>query len=77
MEYSRLLWACRRGMLELDLILGAYAKVYYQKACEEDQRLFIKLLDCQDQELFNWLVKRESAPKEFQPMVNKLLSSYQ
>lgn len=58
----RLRWACRRGMLELDVLLGAYLDEVYITRPEEEKVLFFKLLECNDQELFNWLTGKEKAP---------------
>jgi len=55
----RLRWACRRGMLELDVLLGHYLEEAFQQAPPMDQKNFIHLLDCNDQELFMWLTGKE------------------
>ena len=55
----RLRWACRRGMLELDVLLGNFLEEAYVQASPKDQALFIELLDCNDQELFMWLTGKE------------------
>ena len=56
---SHLRWACRRGMLELDVLLGNFLKNKYHTLTEEDKVLFIKLLNFPDPELFAWLMGRE------------------
>jgi len=63
MEKSRLRWATRRGMLELDLILLPFLENHYDGLPEEDQARFVKLLDEQDQDMFNWFINRQN-PKE-------------
>ncbi len=74
MEKKRLEWACRRGMLELDLILEAYLRTRYQEAPQEEQALFARFLQETDQDLFDWLLKKK-VPVEaaFQDMVDILL----
>lgn len=64
MEASRLRWACRRGMLELDILLERYLDKRYEHASSEEQVLFQALLACQDQELFEWLVNAEVPANE-------------
>jgi antitoxin CptB len=59
----RLRWACRRGMLELDVLLGNFLEEAYIHQPEEDQKNFVNLLDCNDQDLFMWLTGKET-PKE-------------
>lgn len=57
----QLRWACRRGMLELDVLLGNFLEEAYLQSPESDQKKFIALLDCNDQELFMWLTGKETA----------------
>ena len=58
MNKNRLRWACRRGMLELDLILEPFAEESYETLEQADQLRFETLLECEDQSLFMWLMKR-------------------
>ncbi|MFA5631612.1 MAG: succinate dehydrogenase assembly factor 2 [Porticoccaceae bacterium] len=59
MDRNRLFWASRRGMLELDLILLPFLEKIYPGLDEEDKTRFQKLLDCEDQEMFAWFLRRE------------------
>ncbi|MBN8431172.1 succinate dehydrogenase assembly factor 2 [Microbulbifer salipaludis] len=59
MDRNRLFWACRRGMLELDLVLLPFLENVYETLSEDDKQRFIKLLDEQDQDLFGWFLRRE------------------
>jgi antitoxin CptB len=56
---ARLKWNCRRGMLELDIILGKFLNEYFPGLSESDKTAFENLLACQDQDLFNWLVHKQ------------------
>ena len=58
MEKNRLMWASRRGMLELDLILMPFAEHVYPSLDEVDQQHYWKLLDQEDQDLFAWFLGR-------------------
>lgn len=70
---SRLRWACRRGMLELDVLLGNFLEEAYLQASAEDQALFVKLLNCNDQELFMWLTGKEAVSQsELAHIVEKI-----
>ena len=53
---SRLRWSCRRGMLELDVLLMNFLNQAYDELSLEDQNLFVQLLEYSDQELFSWLI---------------------
>ena len=59
MNKNRLVWASRRGMLELDLILAPFVENVYDSLTEDDQLRFEVLLECEDQTLFMWFMQRE------------------
>ncbi len=50
-ELSRLKWRCRRGMLELDLMLGGFLDNCYESESASVQQAFQELLGYQDQQL--------------------------
>jgi len=58
MEKNKLMWASRRGMLELDLMLMPFVENVYSTLDEENQQRYWQLLDQEDQDLFSWLLKR-------------------
>lgn len=60
MNISRVKWACRRGMLELDILLAPFVDNSYQSLSEEDKLTFIRLLACEDPELFAWFMGHET-----------------
>lgn len=62
-EINRLLWHSRRGMLELDLLLGPFVREAFADLEPEDQERYRQLLTCEDQEMFVWLMQR-SIPKD-------------
>lgn len=53
-ELNRLRWHCRRGMLELDLLLEGFLDEGYGALDENGRRLFARLLDYPDQVLIDW-----------------------
>lgn len=57
-QVRKLIWQSRRGMLELDLLLEPFAKNVYRTLAAEDQQRFVKLLACEDQDLFVWFMER-------------------
>lgn len=61
MDLNRLRWASRRGMLELDLILSPFVENVYPTLSPDDQRLFEQLLESEDQDLFNWFLRKGEA----------------
>jgi antitoxin CptB len=61
-EYKKIAWHSRRGMLELDLLLSPFVEHYLRAQALDDQLLYRELLVEEDQDLFAWLVQREDAP---------------
>lgn len=59
LELKKLYWQCRRGMLELDVLLSPFVQEAYPSLSLEDQASFKKLLTCEDQDLFGWFMQRE------------------
>ena len=69
-ERSRLAWSCRRGMLELDLLLQGFIERGFDKLNERQVEVFERLLAAQDQTLIEWLMERETPDeKEFIPTI--------
>ena len=56
MSFARVRWACRRGMLELDVLFQPFVENHYQSLSAEDQATFVRLLECEDPELFAWFM---------------------
>ncbi|MDR3502572.1 MAG: succinate dehydrogenase assembly factor 2 [Legionella sp.] len=55
-EKARLAWHCRRGMLELDLILQRFLEQGLDKLSADELNAFDSLLSCTDPELYAWLM---------------------
>lgn len=64
LDKRKLAWACRRGMLELDILLNRYLEERYELASLQDQAKFRSLLECQDQDLFDWMIKKQPCEDE-------------
>jgi len=62
-KYGRLYWKCRRGMLELDLILFAFLEGHYEKLSEREKQVFEILLEEEDPILQSWFT-RQVVPKD-------------
>lgn len=58
-EKARLTWHCRRGMLELDLILQRFLKQGLDQLSAKELNTFDTLLSCTDPELFAWFMGHE------------------
>lgn len=53
---GQLRWQCRRGMLELDYILVGFLDRHFADLNKDDQRLFVRMLDFEDQLLLDWVM---------------------
>ena len=63
-ELNRMRWAARRGMLELDLVLGPFVEQRYSSLSAADRMRFQRLMLCEDQDLFSWFLRREQTDDE-------------
>ena len=63
-DYNQLVWHSRRGMLELDLLLGPFVKECYPTLAEEDKARYRQLLESEDQDLFSWFLGRVTPQDE-------------
>ncbi len=57
-EYKRLYWHSRRGMLELDVLLLPFLEEAYLALEDGDKARYRKLLECEDQDMFVWFMQR-------------------
>lgn len=73
-KIKRLRWQCRRGMLELDLILVAFLDKNYLNLSAPYQDLFEQLLTYSDQDLYHYLIKRQSIENEkLQALIKRII----
>ena len=59
---ARLRFLCRRGMKEVEDILFLFLEQYYTHLTFEQQQQFFKLLQCEDPQLWDWLVIKNKQP---------------
>jgi len=62
-EADRVRWHCRRGLLELDLILARFMNRHYESLDAEARELFKELLEYPDNDLLDWALGK-SMPAE-------------
>jgi antitoxin CptB len=58
----RLRWRCRRGLLELDLLLGIFLEASYHVISDEEKRAFEALLHHSDPELWQYCLGGDPHP---------------
>lgn len=77
-DIRKLAWQCRRGMLELDVLLLPFVNEAFKDQSQENQDAFVRLLACEDQDLFLWFMQRgESSDPDIQRMVEVILKRVQ
>lgn len=59
LDETRLRWQCRRGMLELDLMLETFVEKRYADLPIKSKKAFHQLLKCQDQFLLDYLMGQD------------------
>lgn len=62
MNRLRLRWRCRRGMLELDLLLERFLEQRYPALTAEEREIFQGMLECPDAELWDMVNGRAGPP---------------
>jgi antitoxin CptB len=73
-RYGRLKWACRRGMLELDVLLIPFAETGFNELSIDQQEVFERLLICDDPDLYAWFMGHQACDdKEFSQMIEHIL----
>jgi antitoxin CptB len=72
-SWARLRWRCRRGLLENDIVLTRYLDTVAGAIGEEDLAALDRLLDMNDNELWDLLSGRtEPVDEKLQHMVRQL-----
>lgn len=61
---ARIRWACRRGMLELDVLFMPFVEEAYDSLSVEQQAIFQRLLTEEDPDLFAWFMGHEVCKDE-------------
>ena len=69
---GRLRWQCRRGMLELDVLLNTFADQQWPEIDNRLKQEFEILLTCSDQQLQGWLCEGKEADIEVTNIVSRI-----
>jgi succinate dehydrogenase flavin-adding protein (antitoxin of CptAB toxin-antitoxin module) len=72
-DFDRIRWRCRRGLLELDLILKRFLENQFDRLDARQRDLFNQLLDESDNDLLDWALGRgDPFDTRYQPLVELL-----
>ena len=71
-DYNRLKWQCRRGMLELDVMLNGYLERMWSSLNDDEKQAFQQLLKYSDQQLQGWLCDGAVPDKEVAAIIRSI-----
>ena len=72
---ARLRWACRRGMLELDVLLLPFVDQAFDTLTFGQQETLERLLTCDDPDLFAWFMGHQKCmDPDLAAMVSTIIS---
>lgn len=74
MNAGQLRWRCRRGMKELDVLLGRWIGEHHAAASSAQRAAFERFLDLPDPDMASYLLGREEPPAEHRAMLDELLA---
>lgn len=57
-EDDRIRWHCRRGLLELDLVLNRFLETRFSQLTPDQKRALTQLLDLPDNDLWDLVIGR-------------------
>lgn len=70
---ARMRWRCRRGMLELDIVLQRFIDAHYEALDKHQIMLFETLLSLPDHDLWNMIMGNREVPDDvFVPLLKLL-----
>lgn len=72
---KRLRWRCRRGLLELDIVLGRFVERHYAGLDGAQRAAFDTLLDMPDTELWDMITGKLVPPEESRAVLGLLQSA--
>jgi antitoxin CptB len=75
-EAGRMLWRCRRGLLELDIVLRVFVEQAYAGLTEDEAEAFIRLLEYEDNDLWDLVGGRMQVEDAMQTSVLAMLKRH-
>ena len=61
MDDKEIIWKCRRGTKELDMLMTGFYNKYYKSASKSQKNAFIKLLSLEDPVLYDLILNKISS----------------
>ena len=74
-DVGRLRWRCRRGMIELDILLARYMDERFSTASAQEQEAFRGLLEIQDPVIYAYCLGQERPPEHLAVLIERITAS--
>ncbi len=74
-QRSRLIWRCRRGIREMDILLLDYLETHYDTATVENQNTFEELLEENDLDILSWMMEKTSPDEKYIKLIKFIRES--
>ena len=74
MEISKVIWKCRKGIREIDILLSRYTEKVYPTLNSEQQNVYVEFIDLDTYEILDMLVNNKPYDKKYQKIVEALKS---
>ena len=74
MEISRVIWKCRKGIREIDILLSRYTEKVYPTLNKKQQDIYVEFIDLDTYEILDMLVNKKPCDKKYQKIVEALKS---
>lgn len=78
-QYKRqqLLHRCKnRGFKEIELLLAEFGRNYLDRMNDDQLELFSKLLDCEDPDLYDWMMGNKEIPQDYDNSVWQMFLTF-
>lgn len=66
----------RRGIKEMDLILGGFIDDHGPALSDADMAIYEIMLEENDHDLYRWVIGAESAPEPFAPLIARIAEAF-
>ena len=67
----------RRGLRELDLVLGQFAERHLRRLSPESLSLYEQLLDEEDKCVLDWMTGSPGCPEKYVELIKRIVAEYQ
>ena len=76
MRLSEVVWKCRKGIREVDILLSQYTEKFYPDLSEEDKKIYIEFIDQDTYAILDVLVNDKKPENEKFVKIVEALKSF-